>query len=301
MSNVILLFLCLLIGMALRATGRLPENAHGVLNTFIVYISLPALILVHVHSVSLGPGLLYAVAMPWLLFAAGALFFWAIAKTMRLSPQTTGGLMLSGGLGNTSFVGLPMIEAFYGASGITVGILIDQLGTYLVLSTVGIAVAALYSSGNVSAREIVRRIATFPPFIALLAALLLLPLEQPSWLGEILRRFADTLVPLALVSVGYQLRLDRLNGTKLPLAMGLAFKLLLGPLILMLLYVKVMGARGDVVQITIFESAMGPQIGAAIVAIQHGLNPPLITLLVGVGITLSFLTLPMWWYVLQGV
>jgi len=301
MSNVILLFLCLLIGMALRATGRLPENAHGVLNTFIVYISLPALILVHVHSVSLGPGLLYAVAMPWLLFAAGALFFWAIAKTMRLSPQTTGGLMLSGGLGNTSFVGLPMIEAFYGASGITVGILIDQLGTYLVLSTVGIAVAALYSSGNVSAREIVRRIATFPPFIALLAALLLLPLEQPSWLGEILRRFADTLVPLALVSVGYQLRLDRLNGTKLPLAIGLAFKLLLGPLILLLLYVKLMGARGDVVQITIFESAMGPQIGAAIVAIQHGLNPPLITLLVGVGITLSFLTLPMWWYVLQGV
>src|SRR5215813_3671279 len=301
MSNVILLFLCLLIGMALRATGRLPENAHGVLNTFIVYISLPALILVHVHSVSLGPGLLYAVAMPWLLFGAGAIFFWSLSKAMRLSPQTTGGLMLSGGLGNTSFVGLPMIEAFYGASGIGIGILIDQLGTYLVLSTVGVAIASLYSSGNVSAREIVRRIATFPPFIALLAALLLLPLEQPSWLGEILRRFADTLVPLALVSVGYQLRLDRLNGTKLPLALGLVFKLLIGPLILLLLYVKLMGARGDVVQITIFESEMGPQIGAAIVAIQHGLNPPLITLLVGVGITLSFLTLPMWWYVLQGV
>ena len=301
MSNVILLFLCLLIGVALRATGRLPENAHGVLNTFIIYVSLPALIFTHVHGVALGPGLLYAVAMPWLLFAAGALFFWAIAKTMRLSPQTTGGLMLSGGLGNTSFVGLPMIEAFYGAGGITVGILIDQLGTYLVLSTVGIAVAALYSSGNVSSRDIAKRIATFPPFIALLAALLLLPLEHPAWLDQIFRRLADTLVPLALVSVGYQLRLDRLNGTKLPLAIGLAFKLLLGPLILMLLYVKLMGARGDVVQITIFESAMGPQIGAAIVAIQHGLNPPLITLLVGVGITLSFLTLPMWWYVLQGV
>src|SRR5215813_8400650 len=301
MSNLILLFLGLAIGIALRACKRIPENAHGVLNAFIMHVSLPALILLHIRGVTLDTGLLYAVAMPWLLFAAGALFFWMIAKTMRLSRQTTGGLILSGGLGNTSFVGLPMIEAFYGASGITVGILIDQLGTYLVLSTVGIAVAALYSSGNVSAREIVRRIATFPPFIALLAALLLLPLEQPSWLGEILRRFADTLVPLALVSVGYQLRLDRLNGTKLPLALGLVFKLLIGPLILLLLYVKLMGARGDVVQITIFESEMGPQIGAAIVAIQHGLNPPLITLLVGVGITLSFLTLPMWWYVLQGV
>jgi malate permease and related proteins len=39
---------------------------------------------------------------------------------------------------------------------------------------------------------------------------------------------------------------------------------------------------------------MGPQIGGAIVAIQHGLNPPLVSLMVGVGITLSFITLPLW-------
>jgi malate permease and related proteins len=301
MSNVILIFLCLAIGMTLRASGRVPENAHGVLNAFIIHVSLPALILGHIRGVTLGPGLLYAVAMPWLLFAAGALFFWALSKTMRLSPQTTGGLMLSGGLGNTSFVGLPMIEAFYGASGIAVGILIDQFGTYLVLSTVGVAIAALYSNGNVCGREIVKRIATFPPFIALFLALLLLPFEHPQWTSDVLRRLGDTLVPLALVSVGYQLRLDQLAGTKIPLAIGLAFKLLIGPLILMVLYVQLLGARGDVVQITIFEAAMGPQIGAAIVAIQHGLNPPLITLLVGLGISLSLLTLPVWWYVLQGV
>jgi predicted permease len=239
--------------------------------------------------------------MPWLLFAAGAAFFWSIAKAMRFTPQTTGGLMLSSGLGNTSFVGLPMIEAFYGAGGLAVGILIDQLGTYMVLSTAGIAVAALYSSRTISFSEIAHRIGTFPPFIALIAALLLLPVEYPQWLGDVLRRLGDTLVPLALVSVGYQLRLDQMNGTKIPLALGLGFKLLIGPLVLMLLYVKLLGARGDVVQITLFESAMGPQIGAAIVAIQHGLNPPLITLLVGIGIVMSFLTLPMWWYVLQGV
>jgi predicted permease len=301
MSNIILLFLCMGIGMTLRASGRLPENAHGVLNTFIIYVSLPALTLVHIRGVELEPGLFYAIAMPWLLFAAGAIFFWSIAKTMRFTPQTTGGLMLASGLGNTSFVGLPMIEAFFGASGLAIGILIDQLGTYLVLSTAGIVIAALYSSGTVSCGQIARRIATFPPFIALIAALLLLPFEYPQWLSEVLRRLGDTLVPLALVSVGYQLRLDQLNGTKIPLTIGLGFKLLIGPLVLMLLYVKLLGARGDVVQIALFESAMGPQIGAAIVAIQHGLNPPLITLLVGVGITLSFLTLPMWWYLLQGV
>jgi malate permease and related proteins len=84
------------------------------------------------------------------------------------------------------------------------------------------------------------------------------------------------------------------------LSIGIAFKLLVGPALVMLVYVGLLRAAGNVVQIPLFESAMGPMIGASIVAIQHGLNPPLITLLVGVGITASFLSLPLWWYVLQG-
>ena len=74
------------------------------------------------------------------------------------------------GLGNTSFVGVPMIETFYGAHEMSIGILIGQLGTYLVLSTLGIAVAALYSSKAASGGEILKRITGSPPFIALFVA-----------------------------------------------------------------------------------------------------------------------------------
>jgi predicted permease len=45
----------------------------------------------------------------------------------------------------------------------------------------------------------------------------------------------------------------------------------------------------------------GSQIGAAVVAIEHKLDPPLVTLMVGIGILLSFLTLPVWWYFLQSI
>ena len=301
MSNIILLFACLAIGIGLRKFKCVPENAHTSINAFIIHVSLPALTIVQLHGIELRPSLLYAVAMPWILFLAAAAFFWTLAKTLNLTPQTTGGLMLSAGLGNTSFVGLPMIEAFYGASGMAVGILIDQLGTYMVLSTLGIAIAALYSTGRTSAREIIKRIGTFPPFIALLVALALLPVEFPPWLTDVLGRLAGTLAPLALVSVGLQLRLDEARGTRAPLALGLAFKLIIGPLLLAGLYAGLLHATDNTTKITLFESAMGPQIGASIVAIQHGLNPPLITLLVGVGITLSFLTLPIWWYALQGI
>jgi predicted permease len=299
MGNIVLLFACLVIGMALRKSGRVPDNAHTSLNAFIIHVSLPAVTLLEIHRIALAPDLLYSVAMPWLMFALGAGFFWVLSRAMRLSAMTTGALILSGGLANTSFVGLPMIESFYGRSQMGIGILIDQLGTYLVLSTLGIAVAAIYSEGANSPRDILKRVFTFPPLLALLLALALMRVHYPQWIDEILRRLGDTLSPLALVSVGLQLRLDQLRGNRSPLALGLSFKLLLAPLVLAILYLGVLQMTGEVARVTLFEAAMGPQIGGAIVAIQHGLNPPLITLMVGVGITLSFLTLPLWWYALQ--
>lgn len=80
------------------------------------------------------------------------------------------------------------------------------------------------------------------------------------------------------------------------LAVGLGFKLLLAPLLLTILYLGLLGQSGTVTRVTLFEAAMGPQIGGAIVATQYGLDPPLVTLMVGVGSIAAFLTLPMWWY-----
>jgi hypothetical protein len=110
MGNLILLFVCLLAGMTLRTTNRVPENAHTAINGFIIDVSLPALTLLQIHNISLERDLLYSVTMPWVLFTGGAAFFWLLARSMKLSPTTTGALMLSGGLANTSFAASYMVS-----------------------------------------------------------------------------------------------------------------------------------------------------------------------------------------------
>src|SRR3954447_17412231 len=162
--------------------------------------------------------------MPWLLFATSALVFWAVGRAFGLRRSTTGALAVVGGLGNTSFMGLPMIEAFYGASGLPTGIVIDKLGTYLVLSTVGIMLICFYSEGTITGREMVRRIATFPPLIALVIAIALMPVAYPAWASSVLARLGGTLAPLALVSVGLQVKLGDLADNKALLAMGIGYK-----------------------------------------------------------------------------
>ena len=301
MSNIVLLIVCFLAGMGLRRTGRFPESTPAALNGFIIHISLPALALLHIHRLKIDPSLLFTAGMAWCLFGAGFLIFSRAGRFLGLSRGSVGALILVGGLGNTSFVGLPMIEAYYGKEYLAIGLIADQLGSFLVLSTLGILVATLYSSGNVSPAQVLRKVLLFPPFQALILALLLRPVPFPDWSITVLQKLGETLTPLALASVGFQLRLARMREELKGLSIGLLYKLVLGPALLYLLYVVILGGRGTVMQVTLFEAAMAPMITAGIIAVDHRLNPPLVTLMLGIGIPLSFLTLPVWWWLLRGV
>ncbi|HJU19037.1 MAG TPA: AEC family transporter [Stellaceae bacterium] len=301
MGNIVLLFLCLMLGMALRASGRVPDNAHQTINAFVINVSLPALALLQIPLLQFNRQLLVPVSMPWLMFTAVAASIWLIGSRLRLTPATTGALVLTAGLGNTSFVGVPMIESFYGRPYMAVGLLIDQLGTYLVLSTLGITIACLCSRGTASIKEVAWRVASFPPLIALAVALAVAAarLPYPPLVGDILQRLAVTLAPLALVSVGLQLRFGALRGKLCQLGLGLGIKLVAAPLLLAIVYLGWVGASGPMTRVTLFEAAMGPQIGGAIIATQYGLDPPLVTLMVGIGTLAAFLSLPAWWYALS--
>jgi hypothetical protein len=106
---------------------------------------------------------------------------------------------------------------------------------------------------------------------------------------------------MALVSVGFQLRLGHLVGNGRNLAIGLTYKLLLAPMVFYVLYVYMLGAKGLTAQVTIFEAAMPPMITASIIATEYGLDPDLANLMVAVGLVISFFTLTGWWWILRGI
>jgi predicted permease len=145
MSGLGLLVLCIGLGMALRRSGRLPETTPAVLNGFITNIALPAMIIRSLPEIVLHWQMVVAVAVQWLMFGAGLVFFVAVGRGYGWQRETVGGLALSAGLANSSFVGLPMIETFYGPAYLPIGIAVGQLGSALVLSTLGIMVAVAFA------------------------------------------------------------------------------------------------------------------------------------------------------------
>ena len=300
MDNILLIFICLLIGVTFQYAKSLPKNMHVVLNQFVIYVSLPGLALYYIPKIEISTALLYPLGVAWLGFGLSFLFFYTLGKYLGWSKKLTGCLILTAGLGNTSFVGFPVIEALYGSKGIETAIVIDQPGTFVVMATFGIIVATLFSREKLSANAIVKKILFFPPFIAFAIAVLLnvFNVDFPVDFQSVFQRIGSTVTPIALIAVGLQLKIERNSKHWGFLTLGLLFKLMITPLFFFILYKKIFGASGLMIDVSIVESAMAPMITGAILASTYGLKPKLSSMMVGIGIPLSFITLAFWYWIL---
>jgi predicted permease len=124
---------------------------------------------------------------------------------------------------------------------------------------------------------------------------------MPQAVSQVLEKISAILIPVALVSVGFQLQVSRAAIARRlgALATGLGFKLVLVPAVMTLIYFYGMGSRGFTTQVTLVESAMAPMITAAILVDESGLDHELATLMIGVGIPLSLLSVPAWAWLLR--
>jgi predicted permease len=277
-------------------TARLrvfPDNAADTLNRFVIYISLPAVVLLLVPKLRFSSDLFVLALTPWLMLGASLLLVWAAARRLRFSREVLASLLLCVPLGNTSFLGFPVLTALLGPESVRLALLYDQLGSFLIVSTYGLFVLARFSGGEKpTARIIAARVLKFPPFLSLLFALglALFGITPPAPVQALLTRIGDTLVPLAMFAVGLKLKL-RPPKERAALAFGLCTKMLLLPALAFIL-VRALGTPVLPARVAVLEAAMPPMITAGAMAILAGFAPELTAALVGYGILLSLLTLP---------
>lgn len=294
MSALLLLAACLALGALVARHAHPPLGLAQGLNWWVINIALPALILHLIPQLHFEWQFWFLVVSQWLVFAGAFVLFRFVGGRLGWSRRRIGGLTLVCGLSNTSFMGYPLLEALRGREGLALGVIADQIGCFVALSVGGTLVAALYSGAQPHPREVLRRILLFPAFLALLAGSIVGVLGGwPPAVEEVLARIGATLAPLALFSVGLRFRLQLGGDQALPLALGLGWKLVVAPLSVLALG-ALAGVGGLTLTIGVMQAAMAPMISAAILADQHGLDPPLANNVLGAGILLSMVSVPLW-------
>lgn len=284
----------LALGYVFQRLRVLPESSAQTLNLVVLYVCLPAAVLRYAPRLQLEPALLGVAAVPWLLLGASVLLVGAVTRWLRLRRDEHAVLLLTVALGNTSFLGYPLTRALIGEHALPYAVVYDQFGAFLILSTFGLWVLAHYGGEHApSAREIGARVLRFPPLWALLVGFTVMPAQPPGWIANGLQLLSASLLPLAMLAIGLSVRLSLPRDELKPLAIGLTLKLVVLPALAVGL-VPLLGLGGATARVTVLESAMPPMVTAGALAISHGLAPRLAAAMVGHGLLLSLLTLPLW-------
>jgi len=288
MENFLLIFACLVFGYILSKGEIFSKNAPIVLNQFIIYISLPAMIFLQIPRLAFGFEMLIPIVVAWGVMIVSALFILMLSKILHFSREVTGALMLVGVLGNTSFVGIPLVQAYLGEAALPYVLIYDQLGSFIALSTYATFVSIYYTNHTtINAKAILKKIITFPPLVTLILSLPFVGVAFHPAILHTLATLANTIVPLALVSVGLSLRLKLEREDIAPFFTALGVKIVLAPLVAFAL-VWIFGWGGLAADVSILEAAMGPMITAGALAVMAGLAPRLSAAIVGYGTLIAF-------------
>ncbi|HEY2622375.1 MAG TPA: AEC family transporter [Dyella sp.] len=293
MGTLLLLFVCLLLGALVARYAKPPAGiVHGI-NWWVINIALPALVLELVPKLRIDAQLWFPVAAMWVVFFGGWLLFATLGRWLGWSRERIGALTLVCGLGNTSFMGYPMMQALHGKEGLALAVVADQLGCFPLLASAGVAVASLYAGKVPQPMVIARRILTFPSFLALILSVIVGALGGwPAMLDSVFTPIGATLTPLALFSVGMQFKFHLGERQLSALTLGLGWKLLIAPLACWLLGTAA-GVGGLTLTVGVLQAGMAPMISAAILADEYKLEPSLANTILGAGIVLSLVTVPL--------
>lgn len=285
MLNFVLIAICITVGWWMRRRRMVPADAHLGINAWLICVAIPATALHYVPQIVWSRELWLPLAMPLVVWAMA----WLWLGRLGHEPGTRAAVLLGAGLCNTSFVGFPLVSAYYGDAGLRLAVLSDQI-SFILLSSVGVMTAA--AGGNW--RTQLRQVLSFPP---LLASALALALPQVAVLDELWTRLGATMIPLGLFSIGLQLEVG-LGRQRLALAQGLGFKLLLAPALIAGLALAT-GEHGLPAKVSVLEAAMASMATTSVLAARYGLNLQLSNLLIGIGIPLSLLTTACWWWAVE--
>ncbi|SHJ88332.1 AEC family transporter [Epilithonimonas mollis] len=299
MTNFVLIAVCIIAGMIFKSTKTIHPEAHKGINTWILYLALPAVSFKYLPKVDWSLEMLFPIVSTVVIAVGSWIFMLFYSGAKNYSARSRSTMELASGYSNTSFIGFPLIAAFYGEKYLSIAIICDQM-MFVMLSTMGIIAALKGGSktGKVETKFILKRLFTFPPFLGCISALVLSQFISLDFAEPFFDKLAGTVAPLALFSVGLQLKFNGWKKLMPQISVSMLYKLILAPAFVLILAL-VFGVKGDVAKISIFEAAMPTVITSSIIAEQFRLNTKLINLIIGISIIVGFATTGIWFQIIE--
>ncbi len=285
-------FLTVSLAYLLKRLGIFSEDHSRVLVNYVLYFALPLLSFKTAHHLGLSKEVLLVGSGAWFVIALCLLASYLIGRLIKLDASNLRTLMMVSAFGNTAFLGYPYSFSYLGDEGLRYAVIYDSVGSFLAVSSVGFLI--------VSGRVDIKSIVLFPPFLGLMSGFMLRGYELPQVLWKFVDFSVASLLPVVLFSLGLSLEFSRMGKDIRLLAAAVGIKMFLSPLFA-LLVLRAFPLSETAYKVSVLESAMPTMITASVLVLRYGLNHNLAFASAGLGIVLSFLSVPLWVFILSFV
>jgi predicted permease len=251
------------LGWLLDRRARLDISTLVKLN---IYLFVPAFMFVHVVDSPLG-GAQAARIMGFTATIIGSMFVLCvlIGWWRKYAREQTRSLQLAAMFYNSGNYGIPLMALAFPGLGPVMQVFIvltQNISTF----TVGLMLAAsTQHRGWRVALPMLRQISLWAIVAAFTVRLLHLPVQGVRWIWVPLQYVSDSLVALALVTLGVQLSQTRARQSLSRIGWALGLRLLIAPLLAIAL-VPVFGFKGEEATIMIVSSSFPTAVNTALIA-----------------------------------
>ncbi len=233
------IFLLVLLGHLLRRIGLLGEEFWAQSSKLGYWVLLPALLFYQISTADIDLGLMapFAGILSGSFFIAGAVTL-VVTRIIGM-PAPERGSTLQGVVRHNSFMALAIAERLFGAEGLSLAALASALLALVTNFSIIPALLSLdaYKGGKAGIPLIAASVARNPFVLSIFAGLLanfLLPGEIPI-IHDTAGLVGAAALPMMLLCVGAGLRLKGLKAQIAPLALALAGRFVLFPILVLML------------------------------------------------------------------
>ena len=261
------------------------------------WVGVPLSIMVFLRQANLSASVLLAPLVCWAALALGGglagLWIWGNWLQPIAHRPTQGSFLLAAMVGNTGYLGYPVVLALVGTEEFGWAVFFDTLGSTLGAYGLGVVLAAYFGKESRSRGDLLRALVRNPALWSFFVGLGLRPVYLSIAIESALRGCAWTVIALSLVLLG--MRLSQLRSWQnLPqTVISLSIKMLIVPLVLGL-SLPLIGITGAPQLVIVLQMAMPPAFATLVIAEAYELDRDLTVTTLAVGSIALLILLPFW-------
>lgn len=289
------------VGLGLLLGRTLPSTIPLKLGKFLFWIGVPVGIMIFLRQADLSGSVWIAPVVCWVAVLLGAGLAWVWIKgqiwlrdrtDLRKKPSQ-GSFLLSTMVGNTGYLGYPIVLTLGGSKYFGWAVFYDTLGSTLAAYGLGVVLAAHFGARTASKQQLLQALVQNPAFWSFWLGLACHEIPFPETVEQGLRGVAWAVIALSLLLLGMRLsQLTSWQNVQQALAC-LSMKMLLIPLAIGF-SLRLLGMSGTPLLVLVLQAGMPPAFATLVIAEAFDLDRELTVTTLAIGSGAILLTLPLW-------